>query len=175
MTPPTMSSGMKKRPAPTANIATLPRLSERLFPVRGAMTGYREVRGLRLESSSLSQVPSPIVATSRDRGIGRLSSYRCLSVQRHQKKKAIRSTLSLCFLVLLPSQAEALCRCTCVKRTMKSICQLTDLVELMCQDLCENISGPRSSGSRSLADGGWPARLGRSIQLAQVSFKRRLI
>ena len=40
-------------------------------------------------------------------------------------------------LLLLPAQASALCRCTCVRGVMKPICQETDLVVPICQGLCE--------------------------------------
>lgn len=49
----------------------------------------------------------------------------------------MRSILLLCTLLLLPSQAWALCRCTCVRGVMRPICQQTDLVEPICQGFCE--------------------------------------
>lgn len=48
----------------------------------------------------------------------------------------MRSILLLCTLLLLPSQAWALCRCACVRGVMRPICQQTDLVEPICQGLC---------------------------------------
>jgi hypothetical protein len=56
----------------------------------------------------------------------------------------MRSILLLCTLLLLPSQAWALCRCTCVRGVMRPICQQTDLVEPICQGLCEDQIRPET-------------------------------
>jgi hypothetical protein len=50
----------------------------------------------------------------------------------------MRLILSLCAVLLLPSQAWALCRCACVRGVMRPICQETDLVQPICQGLCED-------------------------------------
>ncbi|MEE7493075.1 hypothetical protein [Methylobacterium oryzae] len=64
----------------------------------------------------------------------------------------MRSILLLCTLLLLPSQAWALCRCICVRGVMRPICQQTDLVEPICQGLCEDQIRP-ATVVRPLAGG----------------------
>jgi|GEM_PF-2282735 len=54
----------------------------------------------------------------------------------------MRSIFLLCAVLLLPSEAWAACRCACVKGVMRPICQQTDLVEPICQGLCEDSVRP---------------------------------
>ena len=54
----------------------------------------------------------------------------------------MRSMFLLCAVLLLPSEAWAACRCACVKGVMRPICQQTDLVEPICQGLCEDSIRP---------------------------------
>lgn len=48
----------------------------------------------------------------------------------------MRLLLLGCSLLLLPTPALALCRCTCIDGVSKPICQPTDLMVPLCQDLC---------------------------------------
>ncbi|SDO69567.1 hypothetical protein SAMN05216360_1392 [Methylobacterium phyllostachyos] len=54
----------------------------------------------------------------------------------------MRSIFLLCAVLLLPSEAWAACRCACIKGVMRAICQPTDLVEPICQGLCEDSVRP---------------------------------
>lgn len=49
----------------------------------------------------------------------------------------MRSLMLAASLLILPAQASALCRCTCVRGEMKPICQETDLMIPICQGFCE--------------------------------------
>ena len=50
----------------------------------------------------------------------------------------MRSFVLLCLLMLIPAEASAACRCACVRGVMRPICASTDLVEPICQGLCED-------------------------------------
>jgi hypothetical protein len=54
----------------------------------------------------------------------------------------MRSILVLCAVLLLPAHAGAAGRCACVRGVMRPICQPTDLVEPICQGLCEDSVRP---------------------------------
>ena len=57
-------------------------------------------------------------------------------------RSILRSTILLCAALLLPTQSWAACRCACVRGVMRPICQQTDLVEPICQGLCEDSVRP---------------------------------
>ena len=67
----------------------------------------------------------------------------------------MRLLLLGCSLLLLPTPALALCRCTCVEGVSRPICQPTDLMVPLCQDLCLDSVQPERV-TRPLA-GGRPA------------------
>ena len=54
----------------------------------------------------------------------------------------MRSIVLFCFLLLLPTQVWAACRCGCVRGMMRPICQQTDLVEPICTGLCTDSIRP---------------------------------